>query len=353
MGANSFYIEISEKNLIHNIKYLQTKYNCKLLPVLKANAYGHGIKIISSILYSNGITEFAVARLGEAKKILENKNINMCKILVFETIDEKEYLDLDERIIITANSLEDLKKMINFGISSKQIQVKIDFGFGRNGISINEIDNLKEYILGKDLRFNGIYSHLYAVSKEEGKELIEKFKNIITFLGKERFEMSHIQNSEGILLHGNTNFFTHIRPGIYIYGIQEPGICMENIKQVMTIKGKIDSIRSLTNEKYLAYSLKEDTKVKGISNIAKIKLGYGDGFLKLNTFTPCLIKNKKFIINSISMDNSFIQVDNEVQVGDEVIIYPDFEEISSILNMHIVELLSLFSERLERKIYNF
>lgn len=348
MATNSFYIEISEKNLIHNANYLKEKYNCKLLPVLKANAYGHGIKIVSSLLYKNDITEFAVARLCEAKKILENKNMKKCKILVFETINKKEYLNLDERILITANSLKDLKKMINDGVSSKQIQIKIDFGFGRNGISINEIEKLKKYIFENNLRFNGIYSHLYAVSKEEGKELIEKFKNSILFLGKERFEMSHMQNSEGILLHGNTNFFTHIRPGIYIYGIQEPGIYMENLKQVMTLKGKIDSIREIFNNKYLAYSLKEEAKVIENKNIAKIKIGYGDGFLKLNTFSYCLINNKKFIINSISMDNTFIQVNENVKVGDEVILYPNFEEVYSTLNMHIVELICLLSPRLKR-----
>ena len=52
MSSNPFYIEISKENLIYNNNYLQKTYNSKLLPVLKANAYGHDINIVSSILLS-------------------------------------------------------------------------------------------------------------------------------------------------------------------------------------------------------------------------------------------------------------------------------------------------------------
>ena len=348
MSSNPFYIEISKENLIYNSNYLQKTYNSKLLPVLKAYAYGHDINIVSSILYESGVKEFAVARLCEGYKILENENLKDCKILIFETVDQEEYPKLDSRIILSANTFEDLKNMIEKGVPTEQIQIKIDFGFGRNGIFFQEVDELKEYLEKYDLKFSGIYSHLYALEKDEGAEVIEEFKKVILFLGKDRFQMTHIQNSEGIYLHGNSNFFTHIRPGIYIYGIQEPGIHMENIKQVLTLKGKIDSIRQLKNKKYLAYSTKESTKIVGDENIAKIKIGYGDGFLKLNTFTQCVINRKKFIINSITMDNSFIQVDNTIKIGDEVVLYPDFNDVFLKLNVHIVELICLLSPRLKR-----
>ena len=350
MSSNPFYIEISKKNLIYNSNYLQKTYNSKLLPVLKANAYGHDINIVSSILYESGVKEFAVARLCEGYKILENKDLKDCKVLVFETVDQEEYPKLDSRIILSANTFEDLKNMIEKGVPTEQIQIKIDFGFGRNGIFFQEVDELKEYLEKYDLKFSGIYSHLYALEKDEGAEVIEEFKKVILFLGKDRFQMTHIQNSEGIYLHGNSNFFTHIRPGIYIYGIQEPGIYMKNIKQVLTLKGKIDSIRQLKNKKYLAYSTKESTKIVGDENIAKIKIGYGDGFLKINTFTQCIINGKKFIINSITMDNTFIQVDESVKIGDEVILYPDFKEVFSKLSIHIVELICLLSPRVKRVI---
>lgn len=93
MAANSIKMLISEGNLIHNIKHLENKYEKKILPVLKANAYGHDIGMVSEILYNNGYREFAVARLNEAEKILENKKITESRILVFESIGI-EFLDI-------------------------------------------------------------------------------------------------------------------------------------------------------------------------------------------------------------------------------------------------------------------
>ena len=89
------------------------------------------------------------------------------------------------------------------------MQLKIDFGFGRNGIIQEDIENLKKYIEKKNLSFKGIYSHLYAVEYDEGAELIEKFTETVKYLGKERFQMIHIQNSVGILLYGNCDMMTH------------------------------------------------------------------------------------------------------------------------------------------------
>lgn len=70
METKSFVMEILEKNLINNIEYLKEKYEKSILPVIKANAYGHGIEIIAKALYRNGYKEFSVARLKEATKIL-------------------------------------------------------------------------------------------------------------------------------------------------------------------------------------------------------------------------------------------------------------------------------------------
>ena len=111
---------------------------------------------------------------------------------------------------------------------------------------------LKKYIDEKNLFFKGIYSHLYAVEYEEGAELIEKFTETVKYLGKERFQVIHIQNSVGVLLYGNCDIMTHLRPGIYIYGLQEEGFFHEGLKQVFKLEGKIAGVRDMSRSKYLA-----------------------------------------------------------------------------------------------------
>lgn len=355
MDTNSFIMEISEKNLINNINYLKGKYKKEIIPVIKANAYGYGIELIAYSLYKNGYREFSVARLTEAMKILENEVLNNCNILVFETIDQKyfSYIKNCNSIIITANSFEELKFLINNGISSKKIQLKIDFGFGRNGIETSKILELKNYIIEKNLKFNGIYSHLYATNFDEGKKLLEKFSEIVLFLGKEKFEMIHMQNSVGILFYGIQSLMTHFRCGLFIFGLQEEGFFHEGIEQVFSLKGKVAGIRNIEESKYLAYTLKSDLNNQDYKNIVKIKIGYGDGFLKCNENSFCIINKKKYKILSITMDNTFIVGDDSICEGDEVILYPDLTLIRKNTGMHICEILPLINSRIERVLKNY
>ncbi|MCQ8213433.1 alanine racemase [Cetobacterium somerae] len=350
MEIKSFYMEISEKNLVNNINYLKEKYKKSVLPVIKANAYGHGIELIAKALYKNGYKEFSVARLNEALKILKNEELKKCKVLVFETIDESSfsYIKDYDSIIVTANSFRELKNLVNNGISSKQIQLKIDFGFGRNGIELLDILKLKSYIVDKNLEFNGIYSHLYATDFNEGKELIDKFNEVVFFLGKEKFQMIHIQNSVGILFYGAQDFMTHMRSGIFIYGLQEEGFFHEGLKQVFQLKGKVAGIRDIKDSKYLAYTSKDNLSSEDYKNIVKIKIGYGDGFLKCNENSMCIINKKPYKILSVTMDNTFIAGDNSICEGDEVILYPNVNLIRNNTGMHICEILPLINERIER-----
>ncbi|MEG0425352.1 MAG: alanine racemase, partial [Cetobacterium sp.] len=230
-------MEISKENIINNVNFLKKKYKKSILPVVKANAYGHGIKVITKTLYENGYKDFCVARLSEAKKILENEKLSCCKILVFESIDQSHfsYIKSCDSLVVTANSFQELLTLINSGISSEKIQLKIDFGFGRNGIELLDILKLKSYIVNKNLEFSGIYSHLYATDFIEGKELIDRFSEMVLFLGKEKFQMIHIQNSVGILFYGAQDFMTHMRSGIFIYGLQEEGFFHEGLKQVFQL----------------------------------------------------------------------------------------------------------------------
>lgn len=350
MAINSTKIMISEKNLIHNMNYLTSNFGKKVLAVVKSNAYGHDINLITKTLHKHGYKEFAVARLVEAEQILKNPELSDSKIIIFESIG-LEYLDIiknNTSFHMTINVFEELEEALNFGIPADRIQLKIDFGFGRNGISLDDLEKLKNYIEKNNLKFSGIYSHLFSVTYDEGLKLIEKFKEIVEMLGKERFNMIHLQNSAAVENFGAIDITTHIRTGMLIYGLQEEGFFDRNLKQIFSLEGKIAGIRNLENSDYLAYNLKSDINAGKCKYTAKIKLGYGDGFLKLNQKTKCVINNKEFDITLITMDNTFIEVDSSIKEGDTVFFYPNVSLISSTLGMAVYELLTILSVRLER-----
>ena len=350
MAINSVKIFINKKNLLNNIEYLNKNFNKKILAVVKGNAYGHGIDLITKLLYENGHKDFAVARLTEAEEIVRNNVFPNARIIIFESIGLEDLHIIKENLNfhMTINELYELKEAIEFGIPAERMQLKIDFGFGRNGIGLEDIDELKKYIDENNLHFSGIYSHLFSVNYEEGLEIIDKFEQIINLLGKERFDMVHLQNSAGVESFGSIPYTTHTRAGMLLYGLQEGGFYDKNIKLVLSIKGKIAGIRNLENSKYVAYNKKKDLNVGDCKRIAKIKFGYGDGFLKLNENTKCVIKNKEFNLSLITMDNTFIEVDSSVQIGDEVELYPYFNFMEKLIKIKRIELLSILSTRIER-----
>lgn len=350
MTIHSTKIMVSEGNLIHNMNYLTSKFEKRVLAVVKSNAYGHDINLVTKTLYKHGYKEFAVARLVEAEKILSDKTLVDSKILIFESIgqDSLDIIKNNEAFCMTANTFEELEEALKFGVPSKKIQIKIDFGFGRNGIEIRDIEKLKEYIEKNNLYFAGIYSHLFSVNYEEGIEIIEKFREIVSLLGRERFEAVHLQNSAAVENFGSLDFTTHIRAGMLVYGLQEEGFFDKNLKQVFTLESQVAGIRNLENSSYLAYNLKSDIGAGDCRYTAKIKIGYGDGLLKLNEKTKCLINNKEFPITLITMDNTFIEVDSSIKEGDKVIFYPNPSLINLTLNMAVYELLTILSPRIPR-----
>lgn len=346
-------ILISEENFIHNINFLKKKYNKNILPVIKANAYGHGSEIIVKILIKYGINQCVVARISEAMELLNNIDIpKEFKIIILETIEKEDLKEVLKypQLIVTANSEKDLLNFLGYGISSKKIQLKIDLGFGRNGIVLDDIYKIKKIILENNLKFSGIFSHLFSVDYLTGIKLIEKFNEVLIELGRENFQMVHLQNSLAISNYGSLPFVTHLRPGMFIYGFFEDGAYEENLKKVISLNGEIITIKNIENLEYLAYLKKGELKNKFLKNIAFIKIGYGDGFLKNNEGDFILINNKPYKIVLITMDNTFIDVDDEVKVGDKVEIYSDLYSSKKWLNMNICEYLPILSKRIIREI---
>lgn len=348
MVINSMKLYLNKENLIHNIEYLKKYRGKEILPVVKANAYGHGMEEIVGILYENGQREFAVARYVEAERILK-MNLKDVKILIFESIGDLELVKDKPELEISANTLKELKELIDFGIESKRIQIKIDFGFGRNGILLEEVERLKEYIAQKKLKFRGIYSHLFSVNYEEGLEYIEIFHNILEKLGKDNFEMIHLQNSAGVL-NFDCEDVTHLRVGMLIYGLQEVGFYDKNLRQVFSLEGEVAGIRDVSQNRYIAYGTKSELGFLDTKYIAKIKIGYADGYLKVNEGSGCIINNKEFPVVLVSMDNTFIEVDSSVKEGDKVILYHDISKCVAHNKMNIYEMLTILSPRIERVI---
>ncbi|MDX8335051.1 alanine racemase [Candidatus Cetobacterium colombiensis] len=346
MGRNNFQIKLTQNNIIHNFNYIKKYTQKEIIAVVKANAYGHGLKEVVSILSSHGCNYFAVARESEAMEIL-SLNIPEIKILIFETVNDFSILKKYNNLEMVVNSFYELKELINAKVDFSQLHLKFDFGFARNGFSTDEINLVKETIIKNNLYFKGAMTHFFSSNIDESKKIQNYFLKSIEYIGKDYFSIIHSENSATTLLN-IIDGSTHVRCGISILGMLDPGIIDENIKRSWSLSGPIYDIKDFSNLDFIGYERIENINTSNFSKVGKIKIGYGDGFSKRNTDILCHIRNKEYPIVHISMDTSFILIDDLVEIGDNVEIYQNFEKCNAFLKMDHYEYTTLLNSRIPR-----
>lgn len=157
----SIRVLIAKENILHNLEVYKRNYSdFEFAPVLKSNAYGHGLIQIAKILDKENLPFFVVDSLYEAK-ILKHNHIQTRILIIGYTLIENILNNKSTRIVYTISSLEALK-ILNEKVKRRiQIHLKIDTGMHRQGLLISEleqaIDILKNH---KYLSLEGICSHL-------------------------------------------------------------------------------------------------------------------------------------------------------------------------------------------------
>lgn len=350
MGRNNFSIIINEENIINNYNYIKDLSKKEIISVIKSNAYSHGTRESIIALSKAGCKYFAVAREEEVMEILnlglDLKNIT---ILVLETLSNLNLLKKYDNVEMVINSIEELEEFIDLKLDFSKLHLKLDFGFGRNGIYSSQIIKAKELIVNNNLFFKGITTHMFDSTSEEIKSIQMNFLKTIEFLGNNRFSMIHSENSATTLTNGHLGP-THVRCGISLLGLLDPGINNSNIKRSWRLLGSVYHIRNVENLSYIGYENIKNLNFDGYKFVAKLKIGYGDGFSKSNTNIICHINNKPFKIIHVSMDTTFVAIDETVSIGDIVEIYKDMDYSNEYLNMPHYEYITLINKRIERKL---
>jgi alanine racemase len=306
----------------HNILVAKSKLNQqKIIPVIKANAYGHGAKEVFTYLIKKGIDTFAVSLLEEA---LELRVINSdVKIIMMGAI-LKDQLEVASKnhIDITLYSNHILKDLLD-SVHPLNIHLKVDTGMHRYGlIDENEIvETIHAFTNNPTHKLIGLYTHFSTANENESYYLLQldKFKQLLSHI-QDKPEMIHISNSSSALKYEkNYSFTTHIRYGISLYGLTLDEK-IDDLRPVMSLKSKIVQIKELKKGEYLGYGASYQAKKD--EKIAILPIGYADGFIRKNKKGYVEIHQKLYeIVGIICMDACFIKVDEHVHEGDTAILF--------------------------------
>jgi len=349
--------KISIANLLHNLKTLQSQApQSKIIAMIKANAYGHGINQIAENLESH-IYGFGVARIDEALAL--RKFGIRAPAMLAEGIFTKDDLEIcaeQNFEPVFHNSLQ-LEWIENSNLS-KPIKswIKINSGMNRLGFDLLDSKNAHQ-ILSKNKNITqpvGLMSHL-ACAEDLNHPLnnsqISIFKNFTVNLPGEK----SLNNSAAIINFSETNY-DFIRPGLALYGaspVNNKSAAELNLKPVMTLQTKIIATHYLKKGQTIGYGGKfvcqKDMK------IAVAAIGYGDGYSRtMQDGAPILVGGKKcFLVGRVSMDMITIDIstNENAQIGDDVILWGDglpIDEVKKFSACSAYDLWCGVQQRVER-----
>lgn len=323
------YVEINLKNIESNVKKLTEKYNNYkyYFGVVKADSYGHGyIKTVKAII-NGGCNYLAVATLDEGIEI--RKYIKDIPILCLGIVS-KEFIEecVEQNITVTISSLEYIEKIMKVKHDNLKVHIKVNTGMNRLGTNNKkELNKIYETIKNSTLVLEGIYTHIYnAESKEDTLSQFKNFEEITEDINLENIPIVHICASDALMIYPKLPYANGYRLGIAMYGLMDNNEI--ELSSTFSLYSEVIQINEVENG---TVGYNGNYKVNGKERIAVIPIGYADGIIRKNTGRNIYINEKEYrIVGNICMDMLFVKVDEDVKVGDRVVIIKDIKHIKEI-----------------------
>ena len=344
---------IIDSSIIHeNVKFFKNKAKIDIMPVLKSNAYGHGLYGISKICRDIGIEIIGVATLYEAL-LLRKSGDTGCILAWLYSIDnpylKHAIINNIDIALFDEKHIDFLIKLIPSG-KKCNIHLFVDTGFNRSGIPQNRIIHVaKELSKNKKINIVGLMSHLIESEKKNDKyvkQQIELFKNIKYYLSNYNIfpKYIHIANTNA-LLNYNIMDCNIARIGIGIYGLSHN----KNLKLSMKLISKIIQIKNISKGSSIGYDRTYIT-TKNLK-ICIIPIGYGD-ILPLSASNKMYVwvnGTKRRVLGLENMDQIVTESKSKDKEGDEVIIFDNFKTLCKLAKfgkLSPIELLMHMSSRI-------
>ena len=335
------YAVINLKAIPHNVQQVRVAApHSKIMAVIKANAYGHGLLRVAQAL--DGLVDgFAVARVQEGVR-LRKAGLKQ-RIVVLEGFTEREELqdllhyDLDASLH-SPHQLE----ILSHQSESKQLNVwlKLDTGMNRLGFKSTDVHRIYEQLqrceqVKKPLNFMTHFAN--ADDKKDSKTLqqIVLFKQLTTNYEGEK----SMANSAGILAWQDSQT-DWVRAGIMLFGISpfaDSTGKQLGLQPLMSLHSRLIAVREVAAGETVGYSGTWTTP--HATKLGVVAIGYGDGYPRYaHNGTPVLINGERVpLVGRVSMDMITVDLglNSTARAGDSVTLWGEglpIEEIAAYAN---------------------
>lgn len=336
------YIELSSKNLIHNISiFKRTSKNTKIIAVIKGNAYGHGQNEIAEILNSL-VDYFQVNSFIELKLLREvsNKKVFLLGFVPSNELEDAIKLNCVLSVFSIKNIVEINKIAKSLNIK-QEIHIPVDAYLGREGFLKDELEKVLKVLKSlNNIKLGGIYAHFANIEDtarfSHAQKQIDIYKEMVEIVKSYGYIdlQTHISATSGFFVYEfNKQINSFIRLGIGIYGLW-PSEHIKSLylnkskknkfelKPVLSFRTKVAQLKILPKGHPIGYGLTYITKK--ITKIAIIPVGYADGYDRgLSNNGAVLIKGMRCnILGRVAMNMFVVDVThlNNITTEDEVVI---------------------------------
>jgi alanine racemase len=309
------------------------------MAVVKANAYGHGLKEVAPIVNQNGADWLGVNSLEEGMALRQlriRKPILILGCLPLEQIKEA----IKNNLSLVVYNQETIKRANLVAARQKKkakVHLKIETGTYRQGIKLDDLKDFSQFCLRKEnIVIEGTYTH-YANIEDTldhtfALNQLKKFKKAVKMINQinNQKPLCHTACSAAIILYPKT-YFNLVRLGISLYGLwpsNEVKVLANRsrkkieLKPVLKWKSIIAQVKEVAKGETIGYG--RSTKANRKMKIAVLPVGYWDGYdRKLSNSGQVLIKGQYApVVGRICMNMMMVDVSGikDSQPEEEVIL---------------------------------
>lgn len=326
------HLEIDLKILAENYNRIKAhSAPAKIMPILKANAYGHGLVRVAQLMQDLKADYIGVAVLEEGI-LLREQGIKIPILVLGGIWGNQIPLFLKHDLTITASSIEKLNQINAFACEMKskaKVHLKIDTGLERIGVHYYSAEKFLEATLNcKNILIEGIYSHFATSDTSDlsyARLQLDRFNYVLRFFEKHSIPtpIRHISKSGSILQMPEANLDL-VRPGILLYGVYPSNEISHSVKvkPAATWKSLVVYFKVIKANHPVGYGLtwQSDHDVRAVT----VPVGYGDGYFRsMSHNAQVLLHGKRYpVVGTISMDQIVVNIESDSSYnGDEVILF--------------------------------
>ena len=326
------YVEIDLDQLTANYRAVEAAVApARMLPVVKAGAYGHGLVEVARLFESFGPAGLAVAFLEEGAKLREAGIV--CPILVMGGLDTAQipaFLHFSLTMTVSSGqAVGPIEEAAGRLGTVARVHAKVDTGMGRMGVRPEGAAELLDALLrSRHVELEAVYSHFATADEPDPAQTLDQmatFRRVVSYFGDRDLPMPtlHLANSGAVLQHPGS-YLDLVRPGLMLYGVYPTDTIPRTvgIEPALTWRSTVVLSKPLPAGSPVSYGATwtpdRDTR------IVVVPMGYGDGYPRLlSNRGEVLIGDRRHpVVGRVCMDQFMVDVgpDTDVRVGHEVVI---------------------------------